>query len=286
MSGFDDFSVVKFLGKGNFSNVYLMNYKNTTVVVKSIQKNIATHYYNEFDIVKILLTLQNIFTPIYKEIIDMKDYKWIVMEYLPDFITLNLLEHNDKVKNLKYISEQLCAGISFLHSNNIIHRDIKDENILINPVTYKIKYIDFTFSLKKETFQIEKLMKQVGSESFMDPELFNEIFTWDKLLSTDIYSIGCVIHDMLTRCTPIEIFISKLNTYIDKNYISIDDKIKIDFYVNQNEILHVIKIYQSRIKYEIHKIENNIEIENYLLKRYDININNFLTSKYNERRLL
>jgi len=64
----------------------------------------------------------------------------------------------------KIIFKNIAEAIQILHHNNIIHRDIKDENVLINTKTKKIQLIDFGSSAfyKKD----QKLRNFVGSFLF------------------------------------------------------------------------------------------------------------------------
>ena len=73
------------------------------------------------------------------------------MEYVPGR-TLN--QHIRKLnpakdshqKEIKSILKQIVSGLNYIHKHDIVHRDIKLDNILIDPVTQQIKLIDFGFS--------------------------------------------------------------------------------------------------------------------------------------------
>jgi len=46
----------------------------------------------------------------------------------------------------KYIARQMLMGLAHIHAANIVHCDIKAENVLINPETFDVKIIDFGLS--------------------------------------------------------------------------------------------------------------------------------------------
>jgi MAP/microtubule affinity-regulating kinase len=62
---------------------------------------------------------------------------------------------------------QLADTLSYLHSNNIAHRDIKLENILINKNTLKIKLIDFGFAIKASGHSVRSTL--IGTPCYLPP---------------------------------------------------------------------------------------------------------------------
>ena len=70
---------------------------------------------------------------------------------------------------VKEIFYQTCLGLSFIHSNNICHRDLKLENILFKSGSKNIvKIIDF--GLSKENID-EKMSSYIGTPYYVAPEV-------------------------------------------------------------------------------------------------------------------
>lgn len=94
---------------------------------------------------------------------------------------------------------QILEGLSYLHSNDIMHRDIKGSNILVSNEGV-VKLADFGASKKLAKLQGEAMMSLTmrGTPYFMAPEMFEERYN----LNADIWSVGCVAVQMATGTPP------------------------------------------------------------------------------------
>lgn len=92
----------------------------------------------------------------------------------------------------KRIFKQIVEGISYCHSNNIIHRDIKLENILLDEQK-NVKIIDFGFAICATDTM--KLKIFCGTPQYMSPEIVSKVeYVGQK---SDIWSLGILLYCML-----------------------------------------------------------------------------------------
>ena len=104
---------------------------------------------------------------------------------------------------------QVCSGIQHAHQKGIIHRDIKPSNVLVtmNGDQPTPKVIDFGVS-KAITQQLtEKTMftafgQIIGTPQYMSPEQAG-LDSTDVDTRSDVYSLGILLYELLTGCTPI-----------------------------------------------------------------------------------
>ena len=92
-----------------------------------------------------------------------------------------------------YIFLQICLGIDYLHSHNIIHRDLKTANILINR-DFSIMIGDFGVSkILKPSFNLAET--RIGTPYYVSPEIVRGK-KYDKKI--DIWALGCILCELMT----------------------------------------------------------------------------------------
>ena len=118
-----------------------------------------------------------------------------------DLSGLALAKYSFDLPQIKYIMYQILKGVQYLHKNNIIHRDIKCANILINNKG-KVKIGDFGLARNITPNHTKKYTYKVVTLWFRAPELlFGETLYGTAI---DIWSCGCVFGELLTGNCPFQ----------------------------------------------------------------------------------
>ncbi|MEZ2232933.1 AAA family ATPase [Microcoleus sp.] len=101
------------------------------------------------------------------------------------------------------IALQVVQTLEGLYHNRIIHKDIKPQNIIINPETKEIKLIDFSISslLPRENQEIQNPKVLEGTLAYMSPEQTGRMNRGIDY-RTDFYSLGVTFYQLLTGQLP------------------------------------------------------------------------------------
>ena len=122
---------------------------------------------------------------------------FLVMEYVDGTDLATLIKKKKRLDvniALDYLI-QILEGVSYAHSKNVLHRDLRSSNILISKQGV-VKITDFgTSRFMEKTFASTR----IGSPPYMAPEQFEGRATF----ASDVYSIGCIAYEMLTGRVPI-----------------------------------------------------------------------------------
>src|SRR5690349_16787432 len=90
-----------------------------------------------------------------------------------------------------------AAGIDALHGSGLVHRDIKPANILLDGDTAYVS--DFGLAKDSQASNLTRPGQALGSLDYMAPE---QIRGEDVSAATDVYALGCMIHECLTGTPP------------------------------------------------------------------------------------
>ncbi|XP_007895810.1 serine/threonine-protein kinase 17A [Callorhinchus milii] len=139
-----------------------------------------------------------------------------------------------KEKEVKRLMKQILEGVCFLHRNNIVHLDLKPQNVLLTSESPlgDIKIVDF--GLSRKVNNNEELREIMGTPEYVAPEILN----YEPIsTATDMWSIGVLTYVMLTGISPFlgddkqETFlnISQLNVSFAKEDFESISNLAIDF---------------------------------------------------------
>jgi serine/threonine protein kinase len=96
----------------------------------------------------------------------------------------------------KFYFAEIILGLNFLHSNNVVYRDLKPENVLID-VDGHVKLADFGLSKIFKTD--ERSFSFCGSPEYMCPEILKRE---GHNHMVDYYTLGAILYEMLTGLPP------------------------------------------------------------------------------------
>jgi len=148
--------------------------------------------------ISILRLLQHPHIVILNEIIQYEDKLFMVLECLSKDLKSLLRSFNGKhipTKLIKSLTYQLILGIEYCHSNRILHRDLKPQNLLID-VNGKLKLCDF--GLARATNKQQKpYTREVVTLWYRCPEILLGSKMYD--VGVDTWAIACIFLEILLR---------------------------------------------------------------------------------------
>lgn len=200
------YQVVQYIERGSFGDVHLARDMETgeQVAIKIVDKRKAIGSGSKRK--KVVLDELNILKVKHPSIIELKDffvtkdYLVLCMEYCAggDLFTLTMKENPIPESRARYIFKQILEGILHLHKLNIIHRDIKLENILLKEKGKdEIKITDFGMS--RIISRVNLATTQCGTLEYTAPEVF-KFQPYGR--ECDYWSLGILLFDLLSSELP------------------------------------------------------------------------------------
>uniref|UniRef100_A0ACD5Y4V4 Uncharacterized protein n=1 Tax=Avena sativa TaxID=4498 RepID=A0ACD5Y4V4_AVESA len=200
--GVEDYHVVELVGEGSFGKVYKgrRKYTRQTVAMKFILK----HGKSDKDIHNLRQEIEILRKLKHENIIEMIDAFETPQEFcvVTEFAQGELFEvlEDDKClpeEQVQAIAKQLVKALYYLHSNRIIHRDMKPQNILIGKGSI-VKLCDFGFAraMSANTVVLRSIK---GTPLYMAPELVRE---QPYNHTADLWSLGVILYELFVGQPP------------------------------------------------------------------------------------
>ena len=205
------YEILAKLGSGSFGSVYLAKNKftNEKVAMKQIKKSSA-NLLSDGEITDEIEILKNLDHPDIVRIIESfntKNSYILITEYCEGGELFDQVKNQLSETQIAVIFKQILSGLAYLHSNNIVHRDLKLENILIHEIEkskttgeelFNIKIIDFgtarIFDKKRNPQSI------VGSSYYIAPEVLRQKYNKE----CDLWSVGVILYMFIVGHAPFD----------------------------------------------------------------------------------
>jgi len=221
----DDFDFLLLIGKGGFSKVWKVRYKLTNEIfalkeiskLKILDKNIRKNIFFELNILSklkhpFLLNLHFAFQDL--------DNLYIVTDYFGGG-DLGYHIYQNKIfteSQTKFLIACIIHGLSYIHKNNIIHRDLKINNLVFDSKGY-LHIIDFGISKENDR---NNYLNTHCTYLYTAPEI---LLKKNYSFSSDFYSIGVIALLLMRRVFPYNGTKDEIREKMKKTKIHIKEKI-------------------------------------------------------------
>ena len=208
-----EFNLIKVIGHGASGAVYLSysiydtNIPKTLYAIKVIFNRDPND--NELDCEVSYVEKMN-----HKNIIKVYGHGYGILQTPPDltqqvyYIIMEFIDHGSLLTQLgdnmgfgedlgRLIFAQLLDGLEAIHNSNIVHRDIKLENIMLSGNDYTLKYVDFGFAMEKS---YGYLTSYLGTPNYAAPEIHLKKPYLGEY--ADIFSLGITLFITVTGYLP------------------------------------------------------------------------------------
>lgn len=198
----NEYKIIREIGKGGMGCVYeALDSNKNKIALKMMSAKVAVHpdYHEMFDLE--VRSLKKLSHPSIVKIVgepfsDSEGNLFLPMEFVEGKTISQIVQANGAFNEQESLSIfiKLLDAFSYIHNHSCIHRDVKPSNIMIRQ-DGSICVIDFGIAKDSKTSTGKTIGRVVGTDGYMSPEQANG---YNIDTRTDIYSLGCLLHYMLT----------------------------------------------------------------------------------------
>ena len=205
---FQNWTLKKILGQGAYGKVYLVAKtvmgKTKYYAMKVIRKDdIIDQKLTESAMAErnLLLEMSHPFILNLHYAFQTEKSLYLILDYVNGG---DLFQHLSKKgymseKAARYYGAQVVLALEYVHAQNIVYRDLKPENLLIDS-DGNIKMADFGISKQISADQIVKTHTLIGTAQYMPPEAFSNSEGYGQAF--DIWSLGCCLYEIVVGEPP------------------------------------------------------------------------------------
>ena len=209
------YRIEKQIGQGGMGKVYVATderFKSTVAIKETVfeDKNLRRAFEGE---ARLLNSLRHPALPRVSDHFNEDDGQFLVMEYIAGEDLAETMERNGAAFPIEKVlnwADQLCDALEYLHSQNIIHRDIKPQNLKLTP-NGQIVLLDFGLAKGNPTdAQHQTAAKSIFgySRSYASLEQIQGTGTEPR---SDLYSLGATVYHLLTGIPPADALTRAMN---------------------------------------------------------------------------
>lgn len=202
----DRYELLEKIGEGGMSYVYKARCHKLKryVAIKILKENFATNEEMVEKFKREATAVANLYSSNIVSVLDVgtqdENIHYIVMEYIKGKTLKDIIREQGRLSS-EYaltIAIKVADALDCAHKNNIIHRDIKPQNILVTEEG-GVKVTDFGIAKSADSSTITYTNSVMGSAHYFSPEQAKGSYIDCR---TDLYSLGSVIYEMVTGRVP------------------------------------------------------------------------------------
>jgi serine/threonine protein kinase len=206
-SALSDYQVVGLIGRGAYSYVYHVrsHHNSADLALKVVDKQRVkeatqlSRLYNEIELQK---TLDHRHVVRLLHNFEDESHFFLVMEYCPGGSLHAFISSEGRLseEETRLLCMQLLEGLEYLHSLQVMHRDLKLANLFLSEDKTELLIGDFGLAVKLQ-HELDSHSTFCGTPNYMAPEIVNHL-TYNA--KSDLFSFGCIVYACLAGSPPFE----------------------------------------------------------------------------------
>lgn len=199
------YRIIDTLGEGGMANVYLAEdiILQRKVAVKILRLDLQNESQTQARFQREALATSELSHPNIVSVLDVgtdHGLPYMVMEYVDGPDLKDYIRENSPLDLRKVIQimDQILSAVALAHKHNVIHRDLKPQNILMDK-RGNIKIADFGIAVALNQSSITQTNSVMGSVHYMSPEQTRGGLVTKQ---SDIYSLGIILYELITGTVP------------------------------------------------------------------------------------